>query len=212
MAITTVFFDLGETLVDETRYWRQWADYLEVPFEGFLSVLHQAIAEGRHHRDAFTYFRPDFDLAEALQARKAAGTDYVLSHSDFYEDALPCLKALRAAGYKTGIAGNQPKQIEAHLRRLDLETDFIATSEGLGVEKPNVAFFRKICELANCPENSMAYVGDRIDNDVMPAIALGLTGIFLVRGPWAKFQESTIGCPPGVERIRALSELIPALQ
>ncbi len=211
MAITTVFFDLGETLVDETRYWRQWSEFLDVPFEEFLSVLHGVIAEGRHHREAFTHFRTDFDMADALSTRKAAGTDYVLELSDFYDDVLPCLQALRAAGYKTGIAGNQPKEIEAHLRSLDLETDFIATSEGLGAEKPDAAFFRKICHLANAPERSVAYVGDRIDNDITPAVSSGLTGIFLVRGPWAKVQETTIDISPEAKKIQDLSELISTL-
>ena len=31
MTITAVFFDVGETLFDETRLWQLWADWLDVP-------------------------------------------------------------------------------------------------------------------------------------------------------------------------------------
>jgi hypothetical protein len=28
MPVTTVVFDVGETLVDETRHWGEWADWM----------------------------------------------------------------------------------------------------------------------------------------------------------------------------------------
>ena len=31
MAVRVVFFDVGETLVGETRYWNEWADWPGVP-------------------------------------------------------------------------------------------------------------------------------------------------------------------------------------
>lgn len=212
MAITTVFFDLGETLVDERRYWQEWAACLEMPVADFLAVLHQVIAEGRHHREVFERIRPGFDLKAAQAARKAAGTAHRLARADFYGDALPCLRALRAAGYKTGIAGNQPLEVEGRLRDLiGPDTDFIATSDGLGVEKPDGAFFSRICDLAKAPAPSVAYVGDRMDNDILPALRAGLTGIFLLRGPWAAAQEGMFDAAAGAIKIHGLTDLISVL-
>jgi hypothetical protein len=48
-------FDVGETLVDETRYWCEWAEWLKVPKFTFLVVLGAVIASGRHHRDAISF-------------------------------------------------------------------------------------------------------------------------------------------------------------
>lgn len=212
MALTTVFFDLGETLVDETRYWQEWAGYLDVPSAEFLAVLHRVIAEGRPHREAFEAFQPGFDLTAAKRARIAAGTAYRLTAADFYDDALPCLRALRAAGYKTGIAGNQPREIEAELRDLvGSEVDFIATSEGLGAEKPEGAFFQRICALAEVPASSVVYVGDRMDNDVRPATAAGLLGIFLRRGPWAAAQDGAFDAAAEGIKIQGLMDLMARL-
>ncbi len=39
MGVKAIFFDVGETLVDETRHWGQWADYLGVPKLTFFAAL-----------------------------------------------------------------------------------------------------------------------------------------------------------------------------
>jgi len=39
LAIRAVFFDIGETLIDETRIWEGWADWLEVWPKSPLNLL-----------------------------------------------------------------------------------------------------------------------------------------------------------------------------
>jgi hypothetical protein len=46
--IEAVVFDVGETLVDETREYGTWADWLGVPRHTFASVFGAVIASGRH--------------------------------------------------------------------------------------------------------------------------------------------------------------------
>jgi FMN phosphatase YigB (HAD superfamily) len=53
----------------------------------------------------------------------------------------------------------------------------------------------------------IAYVGDRADNDVGPAIAAGMVGVHIRRGPWGHLQEP----PDGAIRITSLDELPGAL-
>ena len=70
--------------------------------------------------------------------------------SDLYPDALPCLRALKGAGYRVGIAGNQPAAVEAFLREVDAPVDVVASSASWGVEKPSPAFFaRVVAEVAS---------------------------------------------------------------
>jgi FMN phosphatase YigB (HAD superfamily) len=107
---------------------------------------------------------------------------------DLYPDAEPCLRALRALGYRVGIAGNQPKGAHAALEALRLPADFIAVSAALGVTKPSAAFFEKVADKSGFAAREIAYVGDRLDNDILPARAAGMATIFLLRGPWAKAQ------------------------
>jgi FMN phosphatase YigB (HAD superfamily) len=46
-----------------------------------------------------------------------------------------------------------------------------------------------VAEVGLAP-TAIAYVGDRLDYDVLPAMALGMVGVFLVRGPWGLVQQS----------------------
>lgn len=183
-----VFFDVGETLVSEARLWKAWADWLSVPHETFFAALEAVIERGEHHRRVFDILRPDlapFDLKRARRDREAAGWSRdVVEAADFYPDALPCLARLRALGYRIGIAGNQPAQVETTLSGAGVPADVVASSERWGVEKPSPAFFHRISETANLPPSRIAYVGDRLDNDVLPALDAGFTAIFIRRGPW----------------------------
>ncbi|WP_425298073.1 hypothetical protein [Nocardia brasiliensis] len=53
--IGAVVFDVGETLVDETREYGTWADWLGVPRHTFVSVLGATIALGHDYRAAFQF-------------------------------------------------------------------------------------------------------------------------------------------------------------
>ena len=47
--------------------------------------------------------------------------------------------------------------------------DLVASSERWGVEKPSPEFFARVVAEADRPADEIAYVGDRVDNDVLPA-------------------------------------------
>ncbi len=68
-----VVFDLGETLVNETRAWEGWALWIGVSPLTLFAALGYAITCRQHHRRAFELIRPGFDFAAARTARDAAG-------------------------------------------------------------------------------------------------------------------------------------------
>ncbi len=69
MTIRAVVFDVGECLVDETREYGTWADWLQVPRHTFVAHFGAVIAEGRDYRETFQIFAPGFDLYEQREAR-----------------------------------------------------------------------------------------------------------------------------------------------
>jgi len=184
MPIRAVCFDVGETLIDETRHWEGWAAFLGVPRLTLFTALGVTMARGESLRRVFEIFRPDLDFANVRKMRAAQGYRYDFHPEDLYPDVVPCLTALRERGVKVLIAGNQPIEAEAALVRLDLPADVIATSAGWGVSKPDPAFFARVIEAAGEPPEQIAYVGDRVDNDVQPARAAGMVAVHLRRGPW----------------------------
>jgi HAD superfamily hydrolase (TIGR01509 family) len=182
--VAAVVFDVGETLVDETRAWEGWADWLDVPRLTFLGLLGAVIARGDHHRAVFELVRPGFDYQAALAARDAAGQPHGFDARDLYPDARGCLAELRRRGYQIGVVGNQPRLSEPALREAALPCDWLGSSERWGLHKPDPRFFARVVEETGLSPDRVAYVGDRLDNDVLPALEAGLVGIFLRRGPW----------------------------
>src|SRR5438067_710019 len=138
-----------------------------------MAGLGATIALGRHHDDVW-------DLLGIEHPPGAWTMD------DWYPDALPCLARLRAAGYRIYASGNTPALAERELRP---HFDAVASSDSWGVWKPERAFFDRVVELAGAPADRIAYVGDRADNDVGPAIAAGLRGVHIRRGPWGYLQQ-----------------------
>lgn len=207
MAVRAVFFDVGETLVDETRLWRAWADWLGVPHFAFFAMMGAVIDRGEHHQRIFDMVRPGFDLEREEEARVAAGFPNGFSSEDIYPDVAPCLRDLRAAGYLLGIAGNQPAAAERVLAKLGLPVEVVASSQTWGVEKPSPAFFNRLVQVAGVAAHEIAYVGDRLDNDVLPALAAGMVTVHLRRGPWGYLHALR----PEVQRAHLRLDTLAAL-
>lgn len=212
MPIRAVVFDIGETLVDENRLWLAWADWLGIQPLTFLGVLGAVIARGGDHREPIRILRPDVDLRVAQRERTRAGIPNAIGPDDLYPDAVDALEGLRRSGYRVGVAGNQPQAAEALFRGLDVPLDLVASSETLGVEKPDPRFFAAVAErLALAPEE-VAYVGDRLDNDVRPASAAGMRAIFLRRGPWAWIQAGRDPVPEAAAVIDDLASIVDVVR
>jgi HAD superfamily hydrolase (TIGR01662 family) len=200
-----ICLDVGETLIDETRVWSIWADTLAIPRLTFMAALGAVIARGGEHRDVFAEFAVD-DWPMRLPAVESAYGGF--QAEDLYADALSALDSLRAAGYRLAVIANQPEQRAEQLRAIGVEADVIAMSAGMGVAKPAPAFYERALELMGAPDPAdVAYVGDRVDNDVLPASAAGMRAVWLRRGPWGVIQRLPV---PGVRPaliVDSLSEL-----
>ena len=207
-----VVFDVGETLADETRAWGVWADHLGIPRLTFFAALGQIVAEGRSHRDVFELFAPGIDLAAEARRLGVAGISDLVSLDDLYPDALPCLHALAADGYRLAIAGNQPEPAADVLADMAVDFEFIGTSAGWGIAKPEPAFFDRIARELDLPPQAIAYVGDRIDNDVRPARRAGMTAVFIRRGPWGWIQAGRADPPEADIVLETLADLPEVLR
>jgi FMN phosphatase YigB (HAD superfamily) len=140
------------------------------------------------------------DEATTYERWEAEGvTTFVFADRDLHPDALPCFEALRARGLRLGAAGNMHARHEDFLRP---HVDFVGSSERWGVEKPAESFFTHVVEDAGVPAAEIVYVGDRVDNDVVPALAGGLHAVRIRRGAHAHVES-----PPETITIGSLAEL-----
>ncbi|MFI6739783.1 HAD family hydrolase [Nonomuraea sp. NPDC050451] len=203
----TFAFDVGETIIRDDRYWAAWADWLDLPHHTLSALVGAVVAQGRDNADALRLLRPGIDLEAEYEAREAAGRGERIQEDDIYPDVRPALIALRAAGHRLVIAGNQTTRAAHLLRALDLPVDAIATSGEWGVAKPDPRFFDRLVEFAGTPPDRIVYVGDHPANDVAPAKAAGLRAAHIRRGPWGHLWADTPAAAAADWRISTLSEL-----
>lgn len=193
-------FDIGETLVDETRSWSEAADAVGVTRLTLFAALGVLIERGVDHRQVW----------ELLGVERPVMTTQIRP-DDLYSDAVPCLEALAATGLRIGLAGNQPLATEAALAQLGLPVSLIASSTRWGVEKPSPEFFTRVVEETQVPPAQIAYIGDRLDNDVLPAMNAGMFAVFLRRGPWGHVHAHWPQAASASATIDTLHELPPVL-
>jgi HAD superfamily hydrolase (TIGR01549 family) len=184
-----VALDVGETLIDETRIWSLWADELGIPRLTFMAALGAVVARGGQHGEVFGEFGLPADSWRALWPaveERYGGFREV----DLYPDARRALAGLGDAGYRLAVLANQPASRTAELRALGIAPEVLAMSDEIGTTKPDPAFFARALELMGNPAPvDVAYVGDRVDNDVLPSAAAGMRPVWLRRGPWGVIQS-----------------------
>jgi phosphoglycolate phosphatase-like HAD superfamily hydrolase len=196
--IQAVVFDVGETLVDETRPWGEWADWLGVPRLTFFAVLGGVIERGEEHHRAAQILRPTVDLrAEAARRRTERGTPgstpTTSIHASPHDGGLAHSAAGRGRRQPAARTGGCRRPRDALDRRL-------IGRLGVRPDRRSSAGYRRA-------HPAIAYVGDRIDNDVRPAAAAGMRAIFIRRGPWAFLQAADGPPPEAAATIDSLLEL-----
>ncbi len=211
-----VFFDLDDTLLDHRSASRHGASRL---FESYpvLADLGREIFLSRwpelteKHMDR--YFNGEVDFPQQRRARMrelfswvdAEVTDeeaddafavYMAAYEEgfrVFDDVLPCLVVLEAAGVRVGIITNG--RVTAQRRKLDAlgfsdRLSPILISEEIGVHKPNRAVFEEAARRADRPIGECVYVGDKEETDAQAAVAAGMHGVWLDRHGTSALEET----------------------
>ncbi|MEO5632412.1 HAD family hydrolase [Gaiella sp.] len=203
MALRAVFFDVGETLIDEERWWRVLSEREGLRPHVVWAALGVTIERGEEHTALWGHL--------GIEAPSTGWTTLEYELGDLYPDAISCLEAVRRLGLRVGIVGNQSAALEQWARDAHLPADVISSSASLGVRKPDPAFFSRVVELAGCAPAEIAYVGDRVDNDVLPAAAAGLVAVHVRRGPWGHLQPTPPEATFGLDDLASLADALASL-
>ena len=83
--------------------------------------------------------------------------------------------------------------------------DVLAPSAELGIAKPDPAIFLWALRESGCDPENAAMIGDRIDNDVLPAKALGMRIVHILTGPAAIYAPDP---DPADAAVSSLSDLL----
>ena len=104
---------------------------------------------------------------------------------ELYDDVKPTLKKIRDMGIKSAIIsdGIPIKQYEKILRlQIDELVDLIVITDEVGIRKPNPKLFEYFLEKFGVKGNETIYIGDNLENDIIPAKMNNINTIYIHRG------------------------------
>lgn len=212
-----VFLDVDDTLVDYDNAARasfratlgEHADYDEFRsldhYERYLNGL-LTFGKMREERmaDYLTMIDHPGDPVE-LERQRYEG---LAEHYLLFDDALPCVDALKERGLLVGlITNNESVHQRAKIAKVGLEGlfDAVVISGEIGVAKPDPEIFTQACALLDVVPADAMHVGDNRYADAEGAVGAGLRGVWLDR------REEYDGEPVGFEVVTSLHEVTDLL-
>ena len=198
--IKWLFFDIGSTLVDETGVYdgifRKIAAAAHVSEE---YVRTQAVEFCKQNK------RGDKEVMRLLGVEYPGWTP---EYEALYPGAKECLRVLEKK-YKLGIIANQIPGAEKRLEDMGIRRffDLIVTSAEEGVAKPDPEIFRLALTRAGCTPDQAVMIGDRIDNDIVPAKQIGMKTVRIRQG-MGKYRNIRGDAETPEYEIDSLSELL----
>jgi HAD superfamily hydrolase (TIGR01549 family) len=220
-----IFFDLGQTLIDEWDF----INYIDDKFLELLNGFGARIDLRNYHaiRDSIIrerrigYGSIKELITETCKLVLPTGYDKVIlrrlepeinygrkEYFKFFEEARPTLEAI--SKYDMGIIANQSKDIVDLLQESGLAKYFKvqAISSLVSLNKPDRKIFEIALNKANRHANECIMIGDRLDTDICPANTLGMTTIRTTNSLFA-LQTPSEKCEQPSHTIAHLTE-IPA--
>lgn len=216
-----LFFDIGETLMNERPTNCQWAEAakatlaeegLDVTVEQVLQAQRAAATGGISNpkRGALALLTgaDDEDRFRRMVARGWPLLD------EPFPDTAETLTALARQGYRLGVIANQPRATaEARLEWFGLlnQVEVTLLSGDVGLAKPDPAIFLLAMQMAGCEPAEAIMIGDRPDNDIAPAHRLGMGTVRIRRGLHADCDPRSADEEPDLI-VTSLAELTERLK
>ena len=170
-----LFFDVGSTLVNENKAYEARIK---------TAIAGKDISYQEFYDKMLSYFRKN--KKGDLEALSFYGLERPAWRTDLetlYPQTKEILEQL-GPEYKLGIIANQLPGLEERLKDFGILDyfDAIFSSADLGLAKPNPAIFRLPLQKSNCLPHQAIMIGDRLDNDIVPAKRIGMKTIWIKQG------------------------------
>ncbi len=176
-----IFFDLGATLVDESDVYKSRCEYainqLNIEPEEFMN---------RVYEEAKVSPTP---IRTAAKAYGVTLPEWDNSLEKLYDAAYGVLSALHGR-YKLGIIANQSLGTQERIDKWGIGQffDVVIASAEAGCAKPDPGIFTMALRKAGCKAEDAVMIGDRLDNDIIPAKKLGMKTVWVRQG-YAIYQN-----------------------
>ena len=207
--IQCVFFDIGYTLINEEDVWkRRCQEQAEAEEAKRLrlspSDIYQEIV------NASLAYRPQYRIV-IQKYGFAHPAPYRHELERLYPDTVPVLRSL-SSKYRLGVIANQTDGLRDRLKSFGILEyfPFIVSSWDHQMMKPNPELFKIAIQQSGYQASETVMVGDRLDNDVFPAKAVGMKTIWIKQGFGGMQRPKSIDFLPDAE-IHCLNDLLNVL-
>ena len=126
-------------------------------------------------------------VAEELTSRWQQHENFEL-----YEDTIPVLDELRAAGLRIGLVSNSARDVHDFALHHALAIDAGLSSFHHGKSKPHASIFRAVLALLDVAPGEAVMVGDTVEDDIEGALAIGMRAILVDRHGFGARHEPCI--------------------
>ncbi len=176
-----IFFDLGATLVDESDVYTSRCEFA-------IQQLSTNTAEfmNKIHEEAKISPTP---IKTAAKAYGVVLPEWDNSLEKLYDATYDVLSGLYGK-YKLGIIANQSLGTQERINNWGISQffDVVMASAEAGCAKPDLRIFTMALDKAGCEPSEAVMVGDRLDNDIIPAKKLGMKTVWVRQG-YAIYQS-----------------------
>ena len=200
--IKWIFFDIGSTLVDESAV-----------YENRIEEITQSNNIDKNEFVAKVIQRAQTDPRPIMSVAKDYGVKVPAWRHDLevlYPDTKELLQRL-SQKYKIGIIANQDFGTEQRLTDFNVHQyiNLVIASAEEGVAKPDLRIFQIALARADCKPEEAIMVGDRIDNDIIPANKIGMTTVWIKQGFGSYAEPKTVEEQPDyiVNNLAEITEL-----
>ena len=202
--IKWLFFDVGSTLVDET-------DCYNHRIQDVIAGTNITFEEFNEKRMFFSKKNLKGDI-EALRFFGLTKTPWHLEDEKLYDDTESVLRSLCERGYNIGVIANQAAGTQKRLENWGLMKyiQLVIASAEEGVAKPDKRIFEIALERSMCSPTEAVMIGDRIDNDIIPAKKMGMATIWVKQG-FGKYWTITNESEKADFEVNNLTELLALL-
>lgn len=179
--VKCIFFDIGYTLVNEDRVWvercREQAETDEARALGVSAEdLTRDLQTGSELlMSPWKYVKGKYGFTQVAKYKSELET--------LYADARPVLEELYKR-FMLGIIANQSDGLSARLRAWGIDKCFssVISSADYEFAKPDKRLFFAALYKNDLRPDRAVMVGDRLDNDILPAKALGFKTVRVKQG------------------------------
>lgn len=201
--IKWIFFDLGSTLIDEE-------DCIEYRV---AETLKQTGAPSKEEIYKQMEYFASVNMLSYKDTVKKFGLEsvrWVKELEKLYPESREVLQALHGR-YKLGIIANQSAGTEERLVQFGIRDyfDVVVASAEAGAAKPDKRIFELALSQAGCSVREACMVGDRLDNDIVPAAEMGMYTVWVRQSWFGRGSADLASFKPNftVDRISEVTEI-----